>query len=101
MKIKIGSLEVSDVTLEELDQLVRRYGLGPQEVVGGGDWHVVGAVARGGGGGASASAQPPLLDTGADHKGRTFVGGLWRTPAEIIEYRRQLASPSPLPGMEG
>lgn len=94
MKIRIGSLEVSDVTLDELDALVQRYGRGiaPAPAVPRGP-HLAADTLTG---------EPPLLSSEAAQRlvepGFAVIGGQKMTAAEVAALRKRLASPMPTAG---
>jgi hypothetical protein len=110
MKIRIGSLEVSDVTLDELDALVQRYGgVAPSQPdmvwldPSGKQPPVV--IPRGPHLAADTlTGEPPLLahigaDGFAGGTGATAViGGQKMTAAEVAALRKRLASPMPTAG---
>jgi hypothetical protein len=99
MKIRIGNLEVSDVTLDELDQLVQRYGGGNPTPMAGPQQ-------------AQAGEEPPLLGILGSHHPNSGMGGTGPTPAvaviggqkmtakDVKALRERLAKPSPLPGID-
>jgi len=93
MRIRIGPIELLDVTLDDLDSLIKKYyGLDSAVMVR-----------------AQVDVEPPILggvSPGAAMPGPTIdpgvavIGGKKMTAKEVAELRKRMASPTPLPKID-